>query len=240
MSIMHKTYEIIHSWGDPRETLFHDGLPIAHATYQEGDIYLLFRIVPKKQGEIERFAWVVEPPATIREVTGGSRSKCMEICNRVVEYVHSIDTSANWQMRGISITEVLLDTSKISGWFVTKVKIFKKRYARLLMCLPTLYSALMLLSGYIIGYLSYAHYINLSHNATAKTILPVVGCLALIRLSTEIYGDYRLTEMTMIFRLFSDRTFRYKLASLKITLRAYGIRYAITSVLAIMLIFFGL
>jgi hypothetical protein len=142
-------------------------------------------------------------------------------------------------MEDMSITEVSLDTSKIPGWLATKIKIFRSRHRRLLMRLPTLYPTLILISGYTIAYLSYSHRINLSRNATVKTILLTLGCMALIRLLTEIHGDYQISKIGTIILRLRDRTFNYKWFAIKNIFRAYGIRYAITSALSIMLLYFA-
>ncbi|AEF99976.1 hypothetical protein Metme_1557 [Methylomonas methanica MC09] len=163
----------------------------------------------------------------------------MEICNRVSEYVNSIDSSTHWRMRDISITEVSLDTSKIPGWLATKVKILGSRYAWLLLRLPTLYPTLILISGYIIAYLSYFHRINITHHATVKIILLTLGCMALIRLLSEIHESYEISKIGTVNLRFRNPTFNYKWFSLKGIFRCYGIRYAITSALSIMLLYFA-
>lgn len=236
---MDNAYQITHNWGHPRDPEYHDGLPVSYATYRDGNIYLPFRIVPTKQREDESITWVVEAPATIRKAVGGSGSKCTEICNRVVEYVNTIDVSSDWRMRGASFTEVSLDTSKIPGWWATKVEILKKRHARLLGCLPTIYPAIMLTLGYVIAYLSYSDRISVSHNATIKAMLFTLGCMTLIHLATEIYGNYQISKMVMVIELFRNRALNYKWAAIKIIFRAYGIRYAVTSILAILLFYFA-
>jgi hypothetical protein len=198
---MDNTYEITHSWGDPREPEYHDGLPVSYAIYRDRKVFLYFKIIPIKQREDDSITLIVEAPAVIRVAVGGSRSKCIEICNRVIKYVNTIDFSTDWRIKGARFTEISLDTSKIPGWLATKVVIFKKHHARLLTCLPTIYPSITLTFGYVTTYLSYSHRINPSYNATVKAILLTLGCMALIRLSTEIHGNYQISKIgtTLLF-----------------------------------------
>jgi hypothetical protein len=65
---MDNTYEITHSWGDPREPEYHDGLPVSYAIYRDRKVFLYFKIIPIKQ----HVGWVEgrNPAYSCRQMLG--------------------------------------------------------------------------------------------------------------------------------------------------------------------------
>lgn len=233
---MNHNYEITHSWGDPRESQYHDDLPVAYVTYRYNGIPLYFKIIPKKQHEDGKILLTIEAPATIGEAVGGSGKKCMAICNRVIEYVNSANFSTSWHRRGFTINEVSLNTSKIPGWLTTQSRIFRRRHSRLLMRLPTIFPATILICGYLVGYLSHFHQVSIPHNVSVKALLLTLGCVALLRLSIEIHKDYELSKIMLVTARLKNPKLNYKWAATKNTVRVYSVRYALTSILSGLLI----
>jgi hypothetical protein len=223
-NIMDDTYVITHNWGDPREPEYHDGLPVLFVTYREDDLHTGFKVVPHKKAGDEGTIWMVEAPARLRKSVGGNRTKCLEICNRVVEYLKTDIANTHWRGTNIPFSKVSLDTSNIPGWLSTKIAIFKDRHRKLLAHLPAATPAIILILAYFI--LIFGP--NVFEPLISASIAYMLGCLVLIFLFIDIRNAYRAALIATSMKAITDRTFNYKWAAIEIVLGALGVRYAIT------------
>jgi hypothetical protein len=179
--MLNKSFEIHHTWGDPREPEYRNGSMVSFAHYKEGNVHLLFSMHQLKSDGISSI--VMEIPANIRMSLCNDWSKCEIVIRRVADYLTSLDESKSHR----KYSDIVIDTSKVPKWLPTQIKLLEKSYPFLVDSLPTASTSPLIALGLAIGYQKEYHLLgDLSVEATDWAI-GAVGTSIMGILFSDIY-----------------------------------------------------
>ncbi|GGY87513.1 hypothetical protein GCM10011613_35890 [Cellvibrio zantedeschiae] len=86
---MDEEYISKHSWGDPREPEYNDGMQVFFVEYADQQRSLRFRVNPFRNDD-QKINWVIYPPKSIGKSFGGKKQKYLEVCNFILEFLKKI------------------------------------------------------------------------------------------------------------------------------------------------------
>jgi hypothetical protein len=179
--MLNSSFEIHHSWGDPREPEYKNDSKVSYAYYKSGNVHLSFSMYSKKSNG--NTSIVMEVPVNIRLLLGNKWSNCETVIQRVVEHLKALDESESHR----KYDNIVLDTSKAAKWWPTQIKLFEKNYPFLFDTLPTARTSSLIALGLTTGYQKEYHMIDRLTPEITDWTLFVAGMSIMGILFLDIY-----------------------------------------------------
>ena len=175
------SFQIQHTWGDPREPEYRNGTTVSFAHYKEDGIHLFFSMFPLNPDGSGPF--VLEVPRDIRILLGNDWKRCEVAIQRVVEYLEALDESITYR----KYSGIVLDTSKVTTWLPTQIKLFEQSHPFLVDSLPDVRTLPFIALGFAIAFQSkFTLFENLGTESLSTALL-AVGIVILGILLSDIY-----------------------------------------------------
>ncbi|MBU2642073.1 MAG: hypothetical protein KJ889_09735 [Gammaproteobacteria bacterium] len=234
------TYEVSHSWGDPREPEYKNDLPVSYAHYHEGDIALHFKVVGTRLPDSREVRWVLEAPVNTRKVLGKRWADRAIIFDRVVVYLEGLgDGDLDRKPGGKRFANLTVDTSMVPSRLST---VLKEVSNQLSLFLPSRQIFPLVGLGLAIAYAKQHFHFAwpwLPEKSVSFTLL-FLGLVSMLMLAREAERNYRIFKNGLWGLSKMVPNFNLRTETFRVTVKTFGYRYVITFALSVLLIRMGL
>lgn len=183
--MLESSYNVGHSWGDPREPEYRNGSRVSYAHYSQEGINLYFSIYPHTPDD--GASMVMEVPATIRILLNNDWSKCEIVIRRVLEYLESLEASST----GRNYAGIVVDASQVPGWFPTQIALLERNHPFLIDTLPSAKAFPLIVFGAVAVY-QYDYFVNWFGSERIGWVIIASGVLIMGMLFADIYQRWTL------------------------------------------------
>ena len=234
------SYEVRHSWGDPREPEYKNDLPVSYASYLEGDIALHLKVVGTRLRDSGEVQWVLEVPENTRKSLGKRWADRATIFNRVVAYLEGLGVGDLERLPGRKrFVDLNVDISLVRGRVST---VLREAANRLRLFLPSSLTFPFIALGLAIAYTSQRFpfaWLRLPEDSVSL-VLVLLGLISMLLLALEAWRSYRIFQGGLwgLSRMMPN--FNLRMETLKVVLKTFGYRYVVTLALSLLLIRLGM
>lgn len=235
------TYVVGHYMGDPRAPEYKNGLIVSRATYQEGGIYLIFKVVGSHVPDSQVVRWHMEAPANTRKILGKRWKDRAEIFENVIQYMSDVPLPDSWFTKSGSYGRLSVDESKITSWFSTKLEEFDNRLKPIQRFAPARNTLLVWVLGVGLAFLAQDSNFAWLPSISKSIALMTTGLLTTFLLLRDARNTYTIVEMTWRLNAFTaKRPIDPRREAIKSLIGMYRLRYSITATGAILFVYLGL
>lgn len=237
-------YTVDFDAGDPREPEYRNGLRVYSATYREGKLYLLFKLVGTRLGDSQDIEWRLEAPAYTRKALGSRWSERAVIFDRVAQRVCGLEQSDDtwaWFNNTSSrrFGQLSVDESKIPGWLSDKLEQVDKWLKPAQRFFPKRNVLLLWTIGCSAAYLAQSMSAPWLPLMLQPAMLVTTGLMTFILLIRDVTNTYPLMRMTWQLNLRKTCDPAPCIKALKSLGEVYGFRYSVSVAVAVLLIYLG-
>ncbi len=232
-------YQISH-YSDPREPEYENGLVVSRATYREGGIYLLFRVVGSRESDSQIVRWRLEAPANTRKLLGKRWTDRSMIFERVIQYMNNVDQPDSWLTNNESYGRLSVDESKITSWLSTKLEELDSWLKPIQRFVPARNTLLVWVFGAGLAFLAQDGDFAWLPSTSTSTALLATGLLTTFLLLRDVRNSYKIMEMTWRLSAFTTkRPIDPHREAIKSLIGMYRLRYSITAIGAALFVYLG-
>ncbi|MES2824568.1 MAG: hypothetical protein V4732_13265 [Pseudomonadota bacterium] len=241
-----ESYQIDHSWGDPREPEYKNGYLVISVYYKEEGFQAGFRVYASNESS-NGIDWILEAPVCLRKSLGSSWARRTIVFDRVVSYLKQIDRSDNWRIMQNKFfdapeknlfTNIVVDTSKVKSWLKTRLEALDTKLLPVTYTLPSKNTFPPLAIGFILAYLTKINSANLVSNTALIISFKILAGSAIVLLIRDIANNYKMLSNVFVLGVIKNPSFNWRRKAVTETIKHFGRRYVVTFFLAMFLLTF--
>jgi hypothetical protein len=232
---LNTSYSIEHSWGDPRDSEYCNGIRVGYAHYKEGRCLLTFKLTGENEADSKEIVWTLVAPKNMRDILGSKWNQHRIVLDRVISYLSTaeicdiFDEEARYQ-------NVSVDMSNVPSWVWSKLILAKRKLAPLSSRLPNKKALFLFVVGIVLYYSIQHYYLLLIPGIYVVVFLQALAIATFILLLQEGRKWYEATRMPVALQALANRQSMSNLECLKITFISFWPRATTTIVLIVVLL----